>query len=127
MKRRFRESLKYALQGIAACAVSEPHMRLHLLAAAAVVAAGWWLELSCLQWAAISFAIALVLIAEVVNTAIERTVDLIVNDFHPLAGTAKNLGAGAVLLAAFNAAVVGLLVLGPKIWEKLLLLEERFR
>lgn len=127
MRRRFRDSLGYALKGIVACAMAEPHMRLHLLVAVAVVAMGLWLGLSSLQWVAISFAIALVLLAELVNTAIERAVDLIVTDFHPLAGMAKNMGAGAVLIAALNAVVIGLLVLGAKMEEKVLLLLEKYK
>ena len=62
---------------------------------------------------------ALVFVAEFLNTAIEVVVDLASPQIHPLAKVAKDVGAGAVLLAAVAAVLVGLLILGPPLWAKL--------
>ena len=76
-----------------------------------VVVAGAWLRLSLLGWAIVALAIALVLAAELANTAIEAVVDLVSPADHPLAKLAKDMAAGAVLLASAGALTAGLLVL----------------
>jgi diacylglycerol kinase len=76
-----------------------------------VVAGGAWLRLSFLGWAIVVLGIALVLAAELANTAIEALVDLVSPDDHPLAKLAKDMAAGAVLLASAGALTAGLLVL----------------
>ena len=68
------------------------------------------------EWLSITLVAALVLSAEAMNTAIEFVVDLVSPDYHPLAGKAKDVAAAAVLLAAFGAIIVGLIVFVPKIW-----------
>jgi diacylglycerol kinase len=83
------------------------------MACALVVAAV--VHLSPLEWALIVFAIASVLAAEAVNTAIERLADALMPERHPLVGAAKDLAAGAVLITAVGAAIVGVLVLGPHV------------
>ncbi|GAB2945362.1 diacylglycerol kinase [Hymenobacter coalescens] len=115
-------SFGYALQGIREALQSEPHLRFHALAAAAVVALGAWLRLPRHDWALLALAIGAVWAAELMNTAVETLVDLVSPDFHPLAGRAKDVAAGAVLLTALAAVVVGLLVLGPPLWAWLLTL-----
>lgn len=96
---------------------SEPNARIHLLATAFALIAGTTLGLSGLEWALIVVAIALVLTAEALNTAIEQLANALMPDHHPLVGGAKDLGAGAVLIAAVGAAVIGVLVLGPHLWR----------
>ena len=76
-----------------------------------------WLGLSARDWAILVLTIVLVFIAEFLNTAIEAVVDLASPGHHPLARVAKDVGAGAVLLAATAAAAVGLLILGPPLWR----------
>lgn len=88
-------------------------MRFHLGAAAAVMLLAALLQLRALEWALLIGACALVLAAELLNTAIEKAVDLAMPERHPLAGVAKDAAAGAVLVAAIGAALIGLLVLGP--------------
>ena len=78
-----------------------------------------WLGLSTRDWAIIVLTIVLVFIAEFLNTAIEAVVDLASPGHHPLARVAKDVGAGAVLLAAIAAVAVGLLILGPPLWRTL--------
>jgi diacylglycerol kinase (ATP) len=95
---------------------SEPNARIHLVATAFALIAGAVSHLSALEWALIVFAIALVFSAEALNTAIERLANALMPTHHPLVGNAKDLGAGAVLIAAVGAAVIGALVLGPHLW-----------
>ena len=111
LKRRLR-SFVYAGRGVWLLR-SEPNARIHLLATAFALIAGTALELSGLEWALIVVAIALVLMAEALNTALEQLANALMPSHHPLVGSAKDLGAGAVLIAAVGAAVIGALVLGP--------------
>ncbi|KUG05953.1 diacylglycerol kinase family protein [Solirubrum puertoriconensis] len=113
-------SFGYALQGIGEALKSEPHLRFHALATVAAVALGAWLQLPRYDWALVVLAIGAVWTAELMNTAVESIVDLVSPDFHVLAGRAKDVAAGAVLLASLAAVVVGLLVFGPPLWAKLL-------
>jgi diacylglycerol kinase len=84
-----------------------------------VIALGAWLEISLTRWALLALTIGFVLAAEMLNTVAERLVDLISPGYHPLAGTVKDVTAGAVLLSAITAIVVGLLILGPPLWSRL--------
>jgi diacylglycerol kinase len=83
------------------------------------VALGLWLGLSATDWAIIALTIGLVLAAESFNTVAELTVDLATTEYHLLAKIAKDVAAGAVLLMAIIAVVVGLLILGPPLWQAL--------
>lgn len=116
---RFFDSFRYAGQGIALALRTERNLRFHVCAAAAVSLISALLGLSRLEWAAVLGACALVITAELVNTAVERTVDLAATQPHPLAKTAKDTAAGAVLAAAFFAVLIGLLVIGPHVWRLL--------
>lgn len=99
---------------------------IHAVVAIAVVLVSFWLELTGIQWALIIFAIALVWTAEFLNTALEAVVDLASHhEYHPLAKVGKDVGAAAVLIAACSAAMIGLLVLGPPLWERVQLLLAR--
>jgi len=111
LKRRLR-SFIFAGRGVWFLR-SEPNARIHLLATAFALIAGTALGLSRLEWALIVVAIALVLTAEALNTAVEQLANAVMPQQHPLVGSAKDLGAGAVLIAAVGAAVIGVLVLGP--------------
>ncbi len=123
MRPRNRESLaasfRYALEGIACVVREERNARIHLAAAAAVIALGLWLNLTTIEWALIVVAIALVLVGEMLNTVIEMVIDLVMPDEHPLAKGAKDVAAGAILVVSFAAAIIGLLVLGPPLWRQL--------
>ncbi len=91
----------------------------HLVITAAVLAVSFWLRLDARDWAVIVLTIALVFAAEFLNTAVEVVVDLASPQIHPLAKVAKDVGAGAVLIAAVAAVLVGLLILGPPLWARL--------
>jgi diacylglycerol kinase len=88
-----------------------------VLAAATLltIGAGLHFSLAALEWCAVILAIALVWAAEGLNTALERLTDLVSPQFHPLAGMAKDIAAGAVLLAALGALAVGLVVFLPRV------------
>jgi diacylglycerol kinase len=95
---------------------------IHSVVATVIVALGLWVGLPPRDWAVIVLTIAMVFTAEFINTAIEAVVDLASPVHHPLAKVGKDVGAGAVLVSALAAVVVGLLILGPPLWTKILIL-----
>ncbi|NTU70215.1 MAG: phosphatase PAP2 family protein [Coriobacteriia bacterium] len=104
-------SFNYAIEGIVYALRTQRNMRLHVVAATAVLAACLVLRIGGLSLVAIFFAVTMVLVTELVNTAIEATVDLATERLDPLAKTAKDVAAGAVFVASLNAVVVAYLVL----------------
>lgn len=112
MRARARSFL-HAGAGVLAMFRSQPNARIHGLAALAVVGLGLLFDLTAGEWCWLVLAIAGVLAAECMNTALESLANAVVPDPHPLVGRAKDAAAGAVLLAAMGAALIGLLVLGP--------------
>lgn len=105
----------FAFRGIVFLLRTQTNARIHLAAAVVVIGAGFGFEITRAEWLAVIAAIGLVWTAEGLNTAIEALVDLVSPEQHPLAGRAKDVAAGAVLLAAIAAAVIGLLVFGPRL------------
>ena len=95
---------------------------IHSVVAFAVIAMGLWLGLPPRDWAVLVLAIAMVFTAEFINTSIEAVVDLASPVHHPLAKVGKDVGAGAVLISALAAILIGLLILGPLLWLKLVAL-----
>lgn len=112
MKKRLR-SFSYAFKGFADVLRTQPNMRIHMLAMAAVACLGAFFRISALEWCIIALVVGLVLIAEILNTALEYLGDAVSPDFHPLVGKAKDAAAAAVLLSAFVAIIVGCLVFIP--------------
>ena len=108
--KKFLQSASYAIKGIREALSGQRHLRFHVGAALVVVAAGIGFDISAGEWGLLIFAIGLVLVAELLNSAIESLVDLIEPKQHPLAGKAKDIAAGAVLIAAIAAALIGLFV-----------------
>lgn len=92
---------------------------IHAVASVAILAVALWVGLSPIEWAILVLTIAVVWVAEFVNTAVEASVDLLSPEIHPLAKIAKDIAAAAVLIAALAAAVVGLLLMGPKLWTRI--------
>lgn len=107
-----------ALHGLADLLRHEAHARVHLAVTLALLPLGWWLALGPRDWALLLLAMGLVWSAEALNTAVERLADAVHPDPHPLVGRAKDVAAGAVLLASIAAALIGLLMLGPPLWAK---------
>lgn len=111
--RKRLKSFAYALKGIGSFLRKEHNAWIHCTAAGVVTAAGLALGITRMEWMAVVICFGLVLAAEAFNTAIERLVDLVSPDFHPVAGDVKDVAAGAVLICAIAAAVVGLIVFLP--------------
>lgn len=112
-------SFGHAFRGWSYVLRTQRNMWIHVIIAAAVVALSAWLRISRVEWAIIVLTIAMVFTAEFVNTAIEAVVDLASPQKHPLAKVGKDVGAGAVVIAALAAVVIGLLILWPRVWERL--------
>lgn len=111
--RKYLRSFGYAFEGIIA-ASKEQNMKSHVLSAIIVILAGYFTGLSRIEWYIVLLLIALMLALEMINTAIERVVDLASPDIHPLAKQAKDIAAGAVLVFALFSAIIGLLIFLPK-------------
>ncbi|MCX6034788.1 MAG: diacylglycerol kinase family protein, partial [Chloroflexi bacterium] len=92
---------------------------IHAIVATLVMLLAFWLRLPVRDWAVLLLTIALVWTAEFINTALEVVVDLASPQNHPLAKMGKDVGAAAVLIAALTSILVGLLLLGPPLWEKI--------
>jgi diacylglycerol kinase len=113
-KRRW-QALGHAVRGIVFCYRHETHFKWELLLAALAIAAGLLLGLSQTEWVAVWFCIVLVLALEAVNTAIEQLCNAVSTDYHPHIKAAKDVAAGAVLLAAMGSGVAGLVIFLPKV------------
>ncbi len=113
--RNLGESFRFAATGIVQAFQSERNIRIHLAAAVLAAVFSCVLGLSRLEKAAVALAAALVIAAEMINTALEHLVDMATQDYHPLAAKAKNMAAGAVLVAAVGAAIVGIVIFGPRL------------
>ncbi|GFO70789.1 diacylglycerol kinase [Geomonas limicola] len=108
---RFIESVNCAIEGILYTVRTQKHMRRHFAAALVVMTAALLVRVTPMEFMLIALAISFVLFAELLNTAIEVVVDMISPEFHPMAKVAKDVAAGAVLVAAFGTAILGYLVL----------------
>jgi diacylglycerol kinase (ATP) len=108
-------SFRYAFRGIRCILRTQHNAWLHALATAGVVIAGIILRVSATEWALLVLAMMAVWTAESFNTALEHLSDAVSPQDHPLVGKAKDIAAGAVLLSAFGAAIIGLIVFGPRL------------
>lgn len=95
---------------------------IHAIATVAVVVMASWLRLPLRDWAVLIITIGMVWAAEFLNTALEIVVDLASPQRHPLARAGKDVGAAAVLIAALSAVIIGILLMGPPLCEKIKLL-----
>jgi diacylglycerol kinase len=114
-----RRSFQYAFAGWRYVLRTQHNTWIHTLASAMALALGAWLGLAARDWALIIVAVAMVWMAEFINTALEAVVDLASPQYHPLAKVGKDVGAAAVLIAAGAAVIIGLLILGPPLLVKL--------
>ncbi len=121
------QSLNWAFEGVIHVLRTERNMRIHFALATAVLILAFSYGVTKLELMALLVAISFVLIAEMVNTAIEATIDLATTSFDPLAKMAKDIAAGAVLIAAVNAVVIGYLVFADRLTEPSSRLVERVR
>jgi diacylglycerol kinase (ATP) len=112
-------SFGHAFRGLAILLRTQHNARIHAVATILVVAAGALFGISPAEWALIALAIVCVWVAEALNTSIEFLVDLASPEPHLLAGKAKDVAAGAVLVAAIGSLIVGALVFGPHVLSML--------
>ncbi|WP_455673107.1 diacylglycerol kinase family protein [Phocaeicola sp.] len=107
------KSFAYAFKGIGSFLPKEHNAWIHCTAILIVTIAGFTLSITRMEWVAVVLCFGVVLAAEAFNTAIERLVNLVSPDFHPIAGDVKDVAAGAVLICAIAAAIVGLIIFVP--------------
>lgn len=112
-------SFGFAFAGIAHVLRTQHNAWIHTAFSVAVLILAAWLRLPAVEWAILILAMMAVWVAEFVNTAIEATVDMSADKYLPLAGVAKDVAAGGVLVASIGSVAVGLLVLGPPLWDRL--------
>jgi diacylglycerol kinase (ATP) len=104
------DSFRHALNGVLLSFKTQRHLRVHFLLAVIILIAGFVWRLSRVELLVLVVTISLVILAELFNTALETVVDLVTPDYHPLAKVAKDVAAGAVLVASVNAVLVGLVL-----------------
>ena len=109
-KGNFISSFNHAVQGILSSIQTERNMKIHYLAAIAVVGSSLFFNFTRTEFMLLFISVTFVLVAELINTAIERTIDLITQSYNPVAKLAKDIAAGAVLISAINAGVIGYLL-----------------
>ncbi len=112
---KFFRSFGYAFAGLTYAFKTQLNFKVHCLAALLAIALGFYLKLTTAEWLWIAAAIALVLLVELLNTAIEVLVDLVSPEQHPKAGAIKDISAAAVLISALLALVIALFIFIPKL------------
>ena len=118
LRSRFR-SFIYAWAGIMYLVKTQKNAWIHAAVSCLVVIVGLWLSISAVSWAVIILTLAIVWSAEAINTAIEAVIDLVSPQHHPLAKISKDLGAASVLITAIASVLIGLLIMGPPLLQKL--------
>ncbi len=112
-KQPMKKSFQYAFEGILTCIKKERNIKIHLIMMLLVIICGFIFHLTKIEWMICILLFGLVISLEILNTAIEAIVDLCSPDYHPLAKVAKDCGAGAVLVSAIAAAIIGLMIFIP--------------
>lgn len=115
----FRNSCGHACRGIGFAIHSQKNLRVHLLFAAAALAAAVALKFSPVRLVLVVMTITSVIVAELLNTALEFAMDLVEARHHPVVKTAKDIAAGGVFLAVCSSVIIGLLLFGPSFWALL--------
>ncbi|MFF2447594.1 diacylglycerol kinase family protein [Neobacillus sp. NPDC058068] len=111
----FISSLSYAISGVNIALKAERNMRIHFISSIIVLLGSYYFSITKIEWLFILFAIGGMFALELVNTAIERVVDLVTGEYHPLAKQAKDLAAGAVLVYAVLSVAIGMIIFFPYI------------
>ena len=118
-KSSFNESLGHALDGIEYTINHERNFKIELFFAIAVTIMSFILKVSIIEWGVLVLVISMVLALEMINTAIERCVDLVTKEYKELAKNAKDIAAGAVLVMSMFSVVIGIIIFLPKIMKLL--------
>ena len=112
-------SFRYAFSGWWYVIRTQQNAWIHALVSLIVLGLALWLDLSTTEWAILILTVVAVWMAEFMNTALEAVVDIISPDEHPLAKVAKDVSAAAVMLGAIGAIIIGLLIMGPPLLERI--------
>lgn len=110
------KSVSHALDGIGALLASQHNARIHAVATVLVLGLGLLLQLQPWEWCTVILSVAIVWVAEALNTSIEFLCDVASPEFNPKIRLAKDVAAGGVLIASIGAAIVGIVVFLPRIW-----------
>lgn len=110
------DSFNYAIEGLIYTVRTQRNMRIHMIAALLVLSGCFFYDLTKMELLVITITITMVLVGEMINTAIEFAIDATTNYYHPLAKLAKNVAAGAVLVTAINSVLVGYIIF----WDRLM-------
>lgn len=110
------DSFNYAIDGIIYSIRTQRNMRIHMVIAILVLAGCFFFDMTKLELLILTITITMVIVAEMINTAVECAIDATTNYYHPLAKIAKNVAAGAVLITAINAALVGYIIFYDKVF-----------
>jgi diacylglycerol kinase (ATP) len=113
------KSLGYAIAGWLYMLRHQKNTRIQAVASIGIVFFALWLGISTIEWAILILTITMVWMAEFINAAVEATVNMYTSEYHPMAKVAKDVAAATVLLGVVAAVVVGLLIFGPPLLEKL--------
>lgn len=116
-RNRLLRAFAYAYQGLRYTWEHEANFRIEVAIGALALGTGIWLNVNLVP---LLLCYLLVLVLELLNSAVEATIDLLSPGHHPLAKRAKDVAAAAVLLGALGSVLIGLLVLGPPLWQKLI-------
>lgn len=118
----FWRSFQHARDGLIWTIQTQRNAKIHLFAGLLVVGLAVWLRLSSLECSILVLTIGAVIAGETINTSAEAIVDLLSPEWHERAKVAKDVSAGAVLILSITAVAVGLLLLGPPLWQRMILL-----
>lgn len=113
--RRHKVSFGHAWDGLVYTIKSQPNFQFHLFAILVVVSSGYYFQISFIEWLVLIFTFNFVLVAEMINTAVESVVDLIIREQRGEAKIAKDVASGMVLVSAIFSVVIGLMIFIPKI------------
>ncbi len=116
-KKKLRNSFKYAFNGIKICINDEQNMFIHFTVATIVIIGAFIFKISLVEWILCLVMISLVFAAELINTSIENLCDLVTKEENGYVKIAKDTAAGAVLVFAFSAFLIGIMIFLPKIIE----------
>lgn len=114
-RKKLRNSFKYAFEGVHRELKEEQNLKIHILIMILVIIAGFTLKLSPMEWIICIILFGFVIALELINTAIELTVDLAMPEIHPKAKAAKDIAAAAVLVSATCSVIIGVIIFLPKI------------
>lgn len=115
-RKKLRNSFKYAFEGVTEAWKTEQNLKIHFVIMALVIVAGFIFKISLIEWIVCLLLFAIVISLELINTAIETTVDIAMPEINEKAKYAKDIAAGAVLFSAIISVIVGLIIFSPKIF-----------